>query len=201
MRYSILGTWNRDGIFFVTRLKNNAKETLLEEFDLQEATPDTILRDAKIALKYKDDSGLEKQVELRLVSFYHEEKNKTYYFLTNLFDLPAEQIATLYKKRWEIELLFKKIKQNFPLQYFYGDNKNAIQIQIWCTLIALLLITVMKKKLTRPWSFSNLVSLLQKHLFSYVNFVDFFNNVDSYAKEFVKNKGNPEYFQKNLEFY
>ena len=199
--YALFDTWNQDGIFFVTRLKNNAKETLLEEFDLEEATPDTILRDAKTALKYKDDSGLKKQVELRLVSFYHEEKNKAYYFLTNLFDLPAQQIATLYKKRWEIELLFKKIKQNFPLQYFYGDNKNAIQIQIWCTLIALLLITVMKKQLTRPWSFSNLVSLLQKHLFSYVNFVDFFNNVDSYAKEFVKNKGNPDDLQGSFEFH
>lgn len=198
--YALFDKWNKDEIFFVTRLKNNAKETLLEEFDLKEATPDNILRDAKIALKYKDDTGLEKQVELRLVSFYHEEKNKTYYFLSNLFDLPAEQIALLYKKRWEIELLFKKIKQNFPLQYFYGDNKNAIQIQIWCTLIALLLITVMKKQLTKSWSFSNLVSLLQKHLFSYVNFVDFFNNVDSYAKEFVKNKGNPEVFQAKFSF-
>lgn len=198
--YALFDTWNKDEIFFVTRLKNNAKETLLEEFDLLEATPDNILRDAKIALKYKGDNGLAKQVELRLISFYHEEKNKVYYFLSNLFDLPAEQIAMLYKKRWEIELLFKKIKQNFPLQYFYGDNKNAIQIQIWCTLIALLLITVMKKKLTKSWSFSNLVSLLQKHLFSYVNFVDFFNNVDSYAKEFVKNKGNPDDFQEKFSF-
>jgi len=198
--YSLFDKWNKDEIFFVTRLKNNAKETLLEEFDLQEATPDNILRDAKIALKYKDDKGLDRQVELRLVSFYHEEKNKVYYFLSNLFDLPAEQIAMLYKKRWEIELLFKKIKQNFPLQYFYGDNKNAIQIQIWCTLIALLLISVMKKKLTKSWSFSNLVSLLQKHLFSYVNFIDFFNNVDSYAKEFVKNKGNPADSQEKLNF-
>jgi hypothetical protein len=199
--YALFNQWNNDGIFFVTRLKNNAKETLLEEFDLLDATPDNILRDAKIALKYKGDNGIAKQVELRLVSFYHEEKNKVYYFLSNLFDLPAEQIASLYKKRWEIELLFKKIKQNFPLQYFYGDNRNAIQIQIWCTLIALLLITVMKKRLTRQWSFSNLVSLLQKHLFSYVNFIDFFNNVDSYAKEFVKNKGNPENLQGKFSFY
>jgi len=198
--YALFDKWNEEGIFFVTRLKNKAKETLLEEFDLQEATPDNILRDAKIALKYKDDQGEEKQAELRLVSFYHEEKNKVYYFLSNLFDLPAEQIALLYKKRWEIELLFKKIKQNFPLQYFYGDNRNAIQIQIWCTLIALLLITVMKKRLTKSWNFSNLVSLLQKHLFSYVNFVDFFNNVDSYAKEFVRNKGNPDGSQGKFEF-
>jgi hypothetical protein len=198
--YALFDKWNKGDIFFVTRLKNNAKETLLEEFDLPEATPNNILRDAKIALKYRDDDGVEKQVELRLVSFYHQEKNKAYYFLTNLFELPAEQITMLYKKRWEIELLFKKIKQNFPLQYFYGDNQNAIQIQIWCTLIALLLITVMKKQLTKSWSFSNLVSLMQKHLFSYVNFVDFFNNVDSFAKEFVKNKGNPEVYQSSFEF-
>jgi len=198
--YALFDQWNKNEIFFVTRLKNNAKEILLEEFELTQETPSNILRDAKIALKYKDDKGLEKQVKLRLVSFYDQEKNKAYYFVTNLFDLPAEQIALLYKKRWEIELLFKKIKQNFPLQYFYGDNKNAIQIQIWCTLIALLLITFMKKQLTKSWSFSNLVSLLQKHLFTYAKFTDFFNNVDGFAKEFVKNKGNSEEFQRKIDF-
>ena len=198
--YALFDKWNKDDIFFVTRLKNNAKETLIKEFDLLKATPDEVLRDAKIALKYKDENGDENQVLLRLVSYYHKEKNKVYYFLTNLFDLPAEQIALLYKKRWEIELLFKKIKQNFPLQYFYGENKNAIQIQIWCTLIALLLISVMKKKLTRAWSFSNLVSLLQKHLFTYVDFTAFFNNIDSFAQEYVKNKGNPQYLQQKIDF-
>ena len=193
--YGLFAKWNTAETYFVTRLKNNAKETLLEEYDLLEATPDEVLRDAKIALNYKDEQGAEKQVEVRLVSYYHLEKNIVYYFLTNLFDLPAEQIALLYKKRWEIELLFKKIKQNFPLQYFYGDNQNAIQIQIWITLIALLLITYMKRQLTRSWSFSNLVSLLQKHLFTYVKFTDFFNNVDAFSVEFVKNKGTPEDLQ------
>jgi IS4 transposase len=159
-----------------------------------------VLRDAKIALSYKDVQDVNKQVELRLVSYYHPEKNKVYYFLTNLFDLPAEQIALLYKKRWEIELLFKKIKQNFPLQYFYGDNQNAIQIQIWITLIALLLISFMKLQLTKVWSFSNLVSLLQKHLFTYVKFTDFFNNVDAFALAYVKNKGRPEEFQRKIQF-
>ena len=111
-------------------MKNNAKEELLHEYDLPEATPDEVLKDAKIGLNYADDNGEKKQVALQLVSYYVPEKNKAYYFLTNLFDLPAEQIAYLYKKRWEVELLFKKIKQNFHLQYFYGDNQNAIQIQI-----------------------------------------------------------------------
>jgi len=198
--YALFSRWNAEDTYFVTRLKNNAKETFLEEFDLLEATPDEVLRDAKIALTYKDEHQVEKQVELRLVSYYHPEKSKVYYFLTNLFDLPAEQIALLYKKRWEIELLFKKIKQNFPLQYFYGDNQNAIQIQIWITLIALLLITFMKRQLTKVWSFSNLVSLLQKHLFTYVKFTDFFNNVDAFAVAYVKNKGRPEGSQGKLPF-
>ena len=82
----------------------------------------------------------------------------------------------------------KKIKQNFPLQYFYGKSKNAIELKIWITLIALLLISDLKKRLTKSWGFSNLISLLQKHLFSYVKFEDFFNNVEKFAKDFVKNK-------------
>jgi hypothetical protein len=196
--YALFDKWNSEKTYFVTRLKNNARETLIEEHELPEATADQIMRDARIGLNYKDEAGIEKQVELRLISYYHPQKKKAYYFLTNLFDLPAEQIALLYKKRWEIELLFKKIKQNFPLQYFYGDNQNAIQVQIWCSLIALLLITFMKKQLTRPWSFSNLVSLLQKHLFTYVEFTDFFNNIDAYAKQFVRNKGKPTEYQMKM---
>ena len=173
--YALFDKWNNEGTYFVTRLKDNAKDTLIEEYDLEPATSDQVLRDVKIALEYEQD-GERKQVELRLVSYYHPEKNKVYYFLSNLFDETPDKIALLYKKRWEIELLFKKNKQNFPLQYFYGDNQNAIQIQIWCTLIVLLLITFMKRQLTKSWSFSNLVSLLQKHLFTYAKFTDFFNN-------------------------
>lgn len=198
--YALFDRWTKDETYFVTRLKNNAKETLIKEYDLPESTPDDILKDSKISLGYKDQDGMAKDAELRMVSFYDTDKNKVFYFLTNLFNLPAEQIALLYKKRWEIELLFKKIKQNFPLQYFYGQNQNAIQIQIWCTLIALLLISVMKKKLTKPWGFSNLISILQKHLFSYVRFVDFFNNMDAYAKKYIKNKGHTESYQTRLDF-
>ncbi|MDR9449530.1 MAG: IS4 family transposase [Psychroflexus sp.] len=200
--YKLFDQWNKSNIYFVTRLKNNAQEELIEELELKPATPDNILRDAKIALTYKDDNGQQVKVELRLVSFYHEEKNKAYYFLTNLFDLEAEQIANLYKKRWQIETLFKKVKQNFPLQYFYGENQNAIQIQVWVTLMALLLISLMKKALEKSWAFSNLISLLQKHLFSYVKFKDFFDNMDSYIKDYEKNKGTPEKIaqQSALEF-
>lgn len=198
--YALFDKWNKQDTFFVTRLKDNAKERFVEEKDLLTDTPDEVLRDAKIALPYKDDQGNERETKLRLISYYDPEINKAFYFLTNLFEEEAEQIALLYKKRWKVELLFKKIKQNFPLQYFYGENRNAIQIQLWCTLIALLLITFMKKQLTKQWGFSSLISLLQKHLFTYAKFTDFFNNVNAYAVEFTKNRVRQEELQQKFNF-
>jgi len=186
--YKLFDEWTKNDTFFVTRLKENAKERLVVDYDLPEATPNQILKDADIELKYKDKNGQEKQVLLRMVSYYDTKKNKCYYFLTNLFEIKPEQVTDLYKKRWQIETMFKKIKQNFPLQYFYGDNQNAIQIQIWVSLIALLLISVMKKTLNRVYAFSNLLSLIQKHLFTYVKFTTFFNNIDQIAKKYIKQK-------------
>ena len=86
------------------------------------------------------------------------------------------EIIAIYRQRWEIELLFKQIKQNFPLKYFYGESANAIKIQIWVTLIANLLLMVMQKRLTRSWSFSGLASLVGIVLMYYVDFYSLFNN-------------------------
>ena len=88
----------------------------------------------------------------------------------------ADMIAALYKIRWQIELLFKQLKQNFPLKYFLGDNENAIKIQIYCVLIVNLLIAVIKKKLKRSWAFSNLVSFCKIHLFNYIHLMKFLEN-------------------------
>jgi hypothetical protein len=189
-KYSAFAKWNSQNIFFVTRLKNNAKEELIEEYDLDDATPNEVLRDAKIKLKYKQNSQ-EKEVELRLVSYYDLEKNRCFYFLTNLFELKPQEIADLYKKRWKIELLFKKIKQNFLLQYFYAESQNTIQVQLWCTLIILLLITVMQKSLSKKWAFSNLVSLLQKHLFTYIKFKDFFDKLETIVNDIKYYQNDP----------
>ena len=88
----------------------------------------------------------------------------------------ADLIAAIYKLRWQIELLFKQLKQNFPLKYFLGDNENAIKIQIYCALIVNLLITVIQKQLKRSWSFSNLVSFCRIHLFNYLHLMRFLEN-------------------------
>lgn len=85
-------------------------------------------------------------------------------------DWDLDEIIAIYRQRWEIELLFKQIKQNFPLKYFYGESANAIKIQIWVTLIANLLLMVMQKCLKRQWSFSGLATMVRINLMYYVDF-------------------------------
>lgn len=93
-----------------------------------------------------------------------------------------EEIIAIYRQRWEIELLFKQMKQNFPLKYFYGESANAIKIQIWITLIANLLLMVMQKGLKRQWSFSGLATMVRITLMYYVDFNSLFNNPEKSGK-------------------
>jgi len=124
----------------------------------------------------KEDEG-ESQLKLRKVVFYDRVLKRKFEFLTNLFDMRPDMIAAIYKIRWQIELLFNQLKGNFPVKYFLGDNENAIKIQIYRVIVNLLL-TVIKKELKRPWSFSNLVSFCRIHLFNYLHLRRFLENPD-----------------------
>jgi len=92
-------------------------------------------------------------------------------------------IVALYRKRWQIELLFKRMKQNYPLKYFLGDSENAIKIQIWCSLIADLLLKIIKKAVAVKWSFSNLAAMVRLHLMTYI---DLFGFLKSPEKSLLK---------------
>ena len=81
-------------------------------------------------------------------------------------------------KRWQIESLFKQLKQNFPLRYFYGESANAIKIQVWVVLIANLLLTITKKKIKRHWSFSGMATAIRILLMQYIDFKTFFEAPD-----------------------
>ena len=87
----------------------------------------------------------------------------------------------IYKRRWQIELLFKRIKQNYPLRHFLGDNENAIKIQAWCALIADLIIKIVQSKIKRNWSFSGITSMIRIHLMSYIKLFRFLDNPDKYV--------------------
>ena len=132
--------------------------------------------DAFIFADYMKEDGCEKKLKLRKVVFYDRVLKRKFEFLTNLFDLRPDMIAALCKIRWQIELLFKQLKSNFPLKYFLGDNENAIKIQIYCALIVNLLLTVVQKRLKRSWAFSNLVSFCRIHLFNYLHLMRFLEN-------------------------
>jgi len=173
---------------FVTRIKDNAVYQGLEEQSIEEHIHSGVLKDEIIEIEVKEDGAITK-MRLRKVTFYDRENKRTFEFLTNLFELRADLIAALYKVRWQIELLFKQLKQNFPLKYFLGDNENAIKIQIYCVLMVNLLIAVIKKKLKRSWAFSNLVSFCKIHLFNYIHLMRFLENPE---KDWVIDKTESE---------
>jgi len=174
--------WNLDGIYFVTRQKDNAVWSSVKEYDIPEETDAGVLKDEKIQIE-KDD----KLIELRRIAYWHDDQKRVFEFITNNFDLPADKIAEIYKRRWQIELLFKRLKQNFPLKYFLGDNQNAIEIQIWVSLIAQLLILVIQRKAERKWAFSNLISVIRFHLMTYIDLFKFLKSPDSNWK-YLTNK-------------
>lgn len=160
---------------FLTRIKDNASYVKIEEQDIEGYIHNGVLKDEIIEIDVKKEKEISK-LRLRKVVFYDRVNKREFEFLTNLFDMRADLIAALYKVRWQIELLFKQLKQNFPLKYFLGDNENAIKIQIYCVLIVNLLLAVIKKRLKRKWAFSNLVSFCKIHLFNYINLMKFLEN-------------------------
>jgi hypothetical protein len=160
---------------FVTRIKDNANYEIVEDIEISEKIHSGVLEDQIIEIDVNDNKEISK-LKLRKVRFYDRENKREFEFLTNLFEMRADMRAALYKIRWQIELLFKQLKQNFPLKYFIGDNENAIKIQVYCVLIVNLLIAVIKKKLKRSWAFSNLVSFCKIHLFNYINLINFLEN-------------------------
>ena len=103
-------------------------------------------------------------------------KIKLISLLTNDMEMSIQGIIGIYRQRWEIELLFKQLKQNFPLRYFYGESANAIKIQIWVTLIANLLLMVLQKRIKRNWSFSNLATMVRIMLMYYIDCYSFFEH-------------------------
>jgi hypothetical protein len=104
---------------------------------------------------------------LRVVQFYDEENDRDIFFLTNNLNLAASTIAQIYKERWAIEIFFKALKQHLKIKTFVGTSANAVKIQIWTALIAMLLLKYLKLKSTFPWSLSNLAALLRMNLFTY----------------------------------
>ena len=162
--YGLFGRWTAQGVFFVTRLKDNAQYEVVEAH----APPQNrgILCDQTIRL-----TGLGAQEKcphlLRRVEAVREDTGETLVFLTNHHKLGASTIAAIYKDRWSIELFFKALKQNLKIKTFVGTSPNAVKTQIWCALISMLLLRYLQLRSRFGWSLSNLVALLRMNLFTH----------------------------------
>ena len=165
--------WTMNEIYFVTRQKYNAVYQPILEFHLDDKTSDAVLKDELISVKKYG-----KSIELRRIAFWDSEKEKIYEFITNNQEISPDTVADIYKHRWQIETMFKRLKQNFPLKYFLGDSQNAIEIQIWTALIIQLLMLVIQRKIKRKWAYSNMVSVVRFHLMTYINLFKFLENPD-----------------------
>jgi hypothetical protein len=168
------------GVVYVTKMKKNLKYELL--LDFMEITPEGTMeyREQIVVFRKGDINHIARMVTY--VDIKKGKQPKLVTLLTNDFDMRPETIVDIYRRRWQIESLFKQIKQNFPLRYFYGESANAIKIQIWVTLIANLLLSVLQSSLTRQWSFSGLATMVRIVLMYYLNLETFFNQPDADLK-------------------
>ncbi len=177
--YQQFSSWTEQKITWVTRLQTGTRYTITKLNELnsyQEAQG--VQQDANIDLGSPRTAYLNPIQKARIITFCDPLTQKQLCFLTNNLKLSAATIANLYKQRWQIELIFKRIKQNFQLHSFLGDNENAIRIQLWCTFIADLLIKIIKDRVDkkRKWSMANLSSLIRLHMGTYIGLIKFLKN-------------------------
>lgn len=182
--YAQYEEFTKNSIWYVTRLKDNALYQARKEFDIPDDADSGVLKDEEVVLYYGDKKKEEHRA--RRIAYWDSENGRLFEFITNNFELSAEKIALIYKKRWQIELLFKQLKQNFPLKYFLGDNENAIEIQIWTAMLANLLITLVRGRLKRSWAFSNMVSVIRQQLMNYIDIYCFLEDPEGSWREIIK---------------
>jgi len=169
---------------FVTRIKSNTVYDSIEEIDLPDQKDQDIVKDEIIQLSSKQaiKTGIQQQ-KLRLVSVYKEDENKIINIITNQLDWKARTIADLYKKRWDIELFFKAIKQNLQIKTFVGTSENAVKSQIYVALICYLLLELIKRTIAKSTkAFSNFVEKIRICLPFYLSIDYVCNQISEGAK-------------------
>jgi hypothetical protein len=159
--YRFLDSLEDRGVFFVTRLKDKAAFSVEAEVC---APKGNIRADQMISLPGSGRNAKALRLFRRVV-VWDEAGEREIVLLTNNLKLAASTIAAIYKARWQIELFFKAIKQNLKIKTFVGTSPNAVRIQIWTALIAILLLKYLQMRSQLSWSLSNLIALLRLNLF------------------------------------
>ena len=169
MNYPLYRHWGKTGVHFVTRLNLRSTVQILRDRTVSASAKKAgVLKDQWVLLGHEGELN---PILLRLITYYDQTFKRTLQFITNMGKMGPVNVAQAYKQRWQIEILFKRLKQNLKFTDFLGDNENAIRIQIWCALIADLLVTIKRKLFSfkiQP-AYSTMVGLVRLHLMRYVD--------------------------------
>ncbi len=171
--YELFNKWDEQGVFFVTRLKSNTPYEVIESYSVPEGS--NISSDEDILLT-SNTAAKKCSIKLRRVCVRDAEQDREYVLLTNKMDLVGKTIAAIYKDRWEIELFFKCLKQNFRIRTFVGTNANALKIQIWTALITLLLTKLLQFRSKTHLPLCRLLAILRLNLFTYRSLMEWLND-------------------------
>jgi hypothetical protein len=164
VNYALFARWTQEGVWFVTRQKGNANYTVIEEKRVP--VNRSILKDQHITCNVYASRKAHPS-PLRRIEVWDEAKRESIVLITNHMAFGATTIASIYKDRWQIEVFFKTIKQNLRIKTFVGTSANAVMIQIWTALIALLVLKYLTFRSRFGWSLSNLIAMLRYNLFTY----------------------------------
>ena len=170
----LLNFWDSIKVFFAVRVKHNLLYERIEERELPDNTHPEVLIDEIVRLT-GNETAEQYPKPIRRIAVYNAQHDFTMELITNNMKLSAGTIADLYKARWDIEIFFRNLKQNFHIKSFVGTSSNAVEIQIWTALITILLFAVIKQQATYKWHLSNLVSSLRLNTFTKINLYQWIN--------------------------
>lgn len=174
--YTTYNRFTEQHITWVTRLHETSVYQIKEDKPVNQYQEKQGVRKDRLIELGHDHAKDAIKVPARLIDYTDPRTGKEFQFVSNNTVLAPLSIANYYRRRWQIETFFKRIKQNYPLKYFLGDNENAIKIQIWCALIADLLLKIIRKGTQTRMAFSNLVGLIRLHMMTYMNLGEFLRN-------------------------
>lgn len=227
VNYEAWQEFSDNDITYVTREKKKARRKVLEVREIPLVDQDVIVSDEVVELSWtrrwerpmteeelshrrgrRPKSGIVMVKEKRsgkhkcrrITKWKDNKEDGQIVFLTNDFETSAAVLCEVYRRRWQIETLFKRLKQNFPLKYFLGDSQNAIQIQIWVSLIAWLLMQVIKKQTKREWSLSNMMTAIRILLNTYINLYDFLESPEAQWMKIIRERQQSDIPDPQLSF-
>jgi len=173
--FELLNKWNSEKIKFVVRCKEDVKFIGYQEKELPEDRSQNILKDEMVLLENPQTRESYPR-KLRMVTVYDEKNNRTMYLLTNDFTWTAQTISELYRQRWQIEIFFRDLKTLFKIKTFIGTSPNAVMIQIWTAMIAMLILKYLKQISQYSWSLSNLIAFIRMNLFVKISLLEWLNH-------------------------